>query len=280
MPRATRRRSARISAIVDRLARGAKVNVRELAGEFGVSAGTIRRDLLLLEQQGILSRTHGGAVSSGRSTRPPVPFRRDHTDVKREIAERAVRSIPHGNIAVGLNGGSTTLEVARLLARRIGLMVATNSLSIATELAGHSSIRLWLTGGINRSSSHQLVGPDTIRSLHRITVDVAIVGVDGVTAQMGLTIDDDAEAAGAAALVSRARRVVVVADGSKVGRVTRTPVSPITDIDELITDATANAAEVDHIRHHGITVSTDGETQGTDHYLRMRTSHCALSTHT
>ncbi|NDL57843.1 DeoR family transcriptional regulator, partial [Phytoactinopolyspora mesophila] len=94
MLRATRRRSARITSIVEQLVAGAEVSVRSLAREFRVSAATIRRDLVLLEQQGILSRTHGGAVSSDEFAAPPLPYRAEHTEAKARIAVRAAASIP------------------------------------------------------------------------------------------------------------------------------------------------------------------------------------------
>jgi len=250
------RRSDRVAAILERLSVDRSLGVAELAESFHVSQATLRRDLQALQEQRLLTRTHGGAHASEVAYELPIRYRdAHHREQKQRIAVAAVGRIPQGALTVGLTGGTTTSEVARLLVGRTDLTVVTNALNIAAEIALRPRLRLVVTGGISRSQSYELVGPWAERTLLGLNVGIAFVGVDGISAQGGLTTHDPVEAKTNAVLISRARRTIVVADGSKVGHDLLARIVEVQDVDELITDGSAEAGALEALRRTGLTVT-------------------------
>jgi DeoR family transcriptional regulator of aga operon len=255
VPRSTLRRADRVSTILGRLAHDGSVDAGRLADEFAVSAATIRRDLQMLADQKLLSRTHGGAVAADIEYELPVRYRGGrYREQKRAIARCAAARLPHGPLTIGLTGGTTTHEVARLVAERFDLTVVTNALDIAVELAMRPRLKLIMTGGVSRTQSYELVGPLADQILAGLNIGVAVVGVDGISVRGGLTTHDEVEAHTDHAMISRAARVIVVADGSKVGQDCLARICPVTDVSELITDASADPATLDALRRAGLTV--------------------------
>jgi DeoR family transcriptional regulator of aga operon len=249
------RQSDRLSHIVEQLSGSGSVGVGDLAASLGVSAATVRRDLALLEEQRLLARTHGGAVANGVLFELPLRYRSARNqDEKARIARAAAERVPEG-AAVGMTGGTTTTEAARALSDRRGLTVVTNSLSIASELAVRPNLKLVVTGGVARPESYELVGPLAEASLAALNLDVVLIGVDGITAAAGLTTHHEVEAHTNRALMSRARRVIVVADSSKVGQVAFARICDLSTVHELITDGAAGAADVNAVREAGVEVT-------------------------
>lgn len=255
MPRGTVRRADRVSAILAELTGAGSVDAGALAERFGVSAATIRRDLGNLADQRLLRRTHGGAQATDVAGELPVRYRIGrHRDQKLAIARRAVALLPHGPLTLGLTGGTTTHAVARLLAERFELTVVTNALNVAAEVALRPRLKLVLTGGVSRTQSYELVGPIAEQTLAGLNLQVAIVGVDGISVRGGLTTHDEIEAHTNAAMIRRAERVLVVADGSKVGYARLARICPLDTIDGLVTDPTADPAALASLRAAGVTV--------------------------
>jgi len=251
----TMRQSDRLSVILEDLSDGGSVTVADLCRRLGVSAATIRRDLGLLEESRLLRRTHGGAVTQGLLYELPLRYKTArHHEEKRRIARAAVELVPEGS-SIGLTGGTTTTEVARALVDRQQLTIVTNALNIASELAVRPNLRLVVTGGMARSASYELVGPLAEASLREINLDLAILGVDGISADAGLTTHHEVEAHTNLALIDRARRVVVVTDGSKVGHAAFARICPIDRVDDLITDASAEADALAAIAAAGVAVT-------------------------
>src|SRR3954463_1818636 len=207
------RQEDRLGLILQELNQHGSVGVTALAGRLSVSEASVRRDLHLLEQQKLLTRTHGGAVASGVLYELPMRYRGGQNyEAKRAIAPCVAGLLPSEVSSVGLNGGSTTTEVARALAARPGLRVVTNALNIASELAVRSNIELVVCGGSARAESYELVGPLAELTLANINLDIAIIGVDGISASAGFTTHHEVEAHTNRALVRAAERVIVVAD--------------------------------------------------------------------
>jgi len=253
--RSTLRRADRVSTILERLAHDGSVDAGRLADDFDVSPATIRRDLQMLEDQKLLSRTHGGAVAVDVPYELPVLYRGgQHREQKRAIARCAVARLPHGPLTVGFTGGTTTYEVACLLSERFDLTIITNALNIAVELALRPRLKLIITGGVSRTQSYELVGPFADRLLAGLNIGVAVVGVDGIIARGGLTTHDEIEAHTNHAMIRRADRVIVVADGSKVGQILLAQICPVADVAELITDSSADPVALDGIRRAGTEV--------------------------
>jgi DeoR family transcriptional regulator of aga operon len=250
------RQAERFNLILQELSAGGSVAVAELVERLGVSAATVRRDLETLEQQRLLTRTHGGAVAHGVSYELPLRYKSArHQDEKGRIARAAAERVADG-AAIGLTGGTTTTEVARAIVDREHLTVVTNALNIASELAVRPNLKLVVTGGYARAESYELVGPLAERSLAGLNLDVVFLGVDGVSAEAGLTTHHEVEAHTDLALIERARRVVVVADSSKLGRVAFARICPLERVDELLTDRGADPGAIAELREEGVAVST------------------------
>jgi DeoR family transcriptional regulator, aga operon transcriptional repressor len=243
-----------LRSVLAALSASGTIDVSGMAHEFGVSSATVRRDLQLLEDQRLLSRTHGGAVSNGVLYELPARYKNSqHEEAKRRIAAAAAERV-NARSAIGLTGGTTTTEVARALADR-QLIVVTNALNIGAELAVRPNLKLVLTGGVARSESYELVGPLADASLTGLHLDIAFVGVDGIAPGAGLTTYHEVEAHTNHLLVERADRVVVVADSSKIGRIAFARICGLDQVDELITNEGADAAAVTALEQAGVQVT-------------------------
>ncbi len=227
-----------------------------VATEFGVSSATVRRDLRTLHEQGLHVRTHGGAVPSDLDLELPVRYRTSlRRSEKRRIALAAAALVPDGAV-VGLTGGTTTTELARVLSDRNGFTIVTNALNIASELVLRSSIRLVVIGGSARHASYELVGPSAELMLARYHLDVAFIGIDGITLVGGCTTHDEMEAQTDRAFLGRARRVVVVADSSKLGHTAFAHICDVSEIDDLITDSEADPEQLKELGDAGVRTLT------------------------
>jgi DeoR family transcriptional regulator of aga operon len=239
--------------ILERLAENGSVAVGVLARDLGVSSATIRRDLELLDAQRLVTRTHGGAVARGLLYELPLRYKAArHQEEKLRIARAAAEYVPEGGV-VGLTGGTTTTEVARAIADRPGLTIVTNALNIASELIVRPNLRLVIPGGVARSESYELVGPLAEASLQTLNLNLVFVGVDGIAPVAGLTTHHDVEANTNRALIDRAQSVVVVADSSKLDRVTFAQICGVDRINVLITDDKAPTAALKALEHAGVT---------------------------
>lgn len=252
------RKSERWEVLLARLVETGDIDVAASAELLGCSTATIRRDLHELEQNNLLSRVYGGAVSKGLFYELPLRGRLSHHAVeKRAIAEQAADSVEAG-MTVGFTGGTTTTAVAREIAsRRIrNVTVVTNSLGIAGELALHPDLRIYVTGGFVRHASLELVGPLAEETIPKLNLDLVFLGVDGVDVDAGLTIRNDLEARTNYVLLKRARRAIVVADQSKMGRIAFSRICPLADVDEIVTELDGDSAFAKAVSEAGVRVTT------------------------
>lgn len=236
------------------LVAGHEVSTAEMARRFGVSAMTIRRDLQAIEEAGGAVRRYGGAIAARRIT---FEFAFDerhqqHLDEKRRIGQAAAELVEGGQ-TIFLDTGTTTLEVARAVARRgVRCSAVTSSLVIASELWGQATVELRLVGGRVREGSPDLVGPETALALEKLTADIAFVGSDGIDPARGCFAMDSETAQVAECMCRHARRVVVVADASKLGGAGAVRFLAIETMKELITDASADKSAVALLRKKGV----------------------------
>lgn len=237
--------------IVDVLQSDDRAQVGELAARFGVSQSTIRRDLQLLSETGVVERTHGGVLPPSRFEPSFGQKETENRAQKRAIARAAAQLVQHGH-TVFLDGGTTTLELARELRTRNDITIASNSVPIAVELANR--VRLILTGGSVKESTLALVGPIAERSIEQMHVDIAFIGMNGVSSGAGFTTPTWEEAATKVRMIRAGRLAVVLADSSKLGTVTFAHVARPDEVDLLITDEAASAAEVEALRAAGLQV--------------------------
>ncbi len=214
-----------------------RVEVLALSDLLGVTTETVRRDLTALERRGALRRVHGGALPVERlEVEPPLAARsRQGTDVKRRIAARALDELPEEGTIL-LDGGSTTLALARLLPDRPGRTVVTNSISAAAVLEGHQHTDLYLLGGRVRGRTGACVGEWLTSALREVCVDVALLGTNGFSPARGMTTPDQAEAVAKRAMVTAARRAIVLADATKAGDDHFHRFADTESIDLLVTD--------------------------------------------
>jgi len=252
-------RAARLTAILDLVAEQGEVSVEQLVDRFGASAATTRRDLDSLAERRLLTRTHGGAVAQSLAYELPIRYRSHHgTGAKECIAAAASALIRPGQV-VGLSGGTTTNAIATALAARDdlaaqGLTVVTNAVNIAAQLAMRPEFKVVVTGGVIHPRSFELVGPFVDQLLGGIRLDVAFIGVNGLTAGEGASTHDEAEAAVNRMMAQRAERAVVVADASKLGRAAFAHVGGPELFPLVLTDAAATDAERSALREAGYEV--------------------------
>jgi DeoR family transcriptional regulator, fructose operon transcriptional repressor len=238
------------------LARGAgRVDVAALAAEFEVTAETVRRDLTALERHGVLRRVHGGAIPVERLGFEPGLAARDAamTEEKERIAKAALAELPAEG-SVLLDAGTTTARLAELLPGERDLTVVTNALPIALTLSVRPGLNLLLLGGRVRGRTLAAVDDWALRDLRDIYVDVAFVGTNGISAERGLTTPDPAEAAVKRAMVAAGRRVVVLADHTKIGLDHFARFGELEDVDLLVTDSGLVAEEAARLETAGVEV--------------------------
>ena len=232
-----------------------QVSVAELSNRFNVSEVTIRRDLQELADEGILERTHGGALATSRSApEMPVIHRMSQKgQVKESIGRAAERLIEDGE-SIFIGSGTTTAYLARHLIDRKGLTVVTNAVTIATELASAEDITIVITGGVMRTSELSLVGHITEQALKEVRVDKIFIGIPAISIEKGLTNDFLPEVMTDRTIIEMAPELVLLADHSKFGKVGSAYVAPINSITTLVTDLQTDPAILQDLKDLGIQV--------------------------
>jgi DeoR/GlpR family transcriptional regulator of sugar metabolism len=239
--------------ILDLLMEHHSVSVTHLCEHLRVSEMTIRRDLRALELEGLLRRTHGGAVSNlGRSYEPLLRVRaEENTDQKASIGRKAAEMVEDGH-SIALDVGTTTLEIARALREKHNLTIITASLPIALEIVSNFSmeadVRLILTGGIVRPGELSMVGEIARHTYATLHVDIAFIGAGGISPAVGITEFNLDDTQIKQELLRTAQRRVLVADSSKFGRTTFATIAPLSAVDTIVTD-TGIAPEMLKVLH-------------------------------
>jgi DeoR family transcriptional regulator, aga operon transcriptional repressor len=254
----TMTRAERLAAILELLVKANRVDVDEAAEQFSVSTATIRRDLDHLADQQLLSRTHGGAVPNSTSYDLPMRYRTiGRHPAKAKIALRAIDLLWPG-CTVSVNGGTTTVEVARAIATckalHSGVTVVTNALNIATELTVRPFIKIVVCGGVARPQSYELVGSLAGDTMAQLTTDLCFLGATGIDVSGGLTSTDEAEAPVNRVMVTQAKQAYVVADASKLGQVGFFRICHLSEITGVITDDGADPRQLAALREAGVQV--------------------------
>ena len=234
-----------------------RVSVDELTLHFHVSKVTIRSDLDWLEQNGIIRRTHGGAifVSSDVGHADPPFFDRQQaqSQEKLSIGKAAAAMIQSGDI-VFLDAGTTSLNIARQLRQKVNITIVTIGLRVAMELEEAEGVTVVVPGGIMRRGSMSLLGDYAINTLSLIHINKAFMGAKGLTPTEGLTDVNAFEVATKQFVVRRADQVIGVVDHSKWGRVSFATFAETKQISAIISDTKAPPAMVEQLRSYGIQV--------------------------
>jgi DeoR family fructose operon transcriptional repressor len=236
------------------LSRERTVTVSELIRTLGVTAATVRRDLAGLEKEGVLVRSHGGAVSRTSSTTFQPGYQtlgRSHHAEKQAIAREAEHLILDGE-TVFLESSTTVYELARRLLHRNRLTVITNSPPIVHEFQRSQHVSVICTGGELHKDVFYLSGAWAQRALSEIRVDKAVLGVSAIDPAYGISTAGQAEAQIKKMILKSARVSIGLADHSKFGNQGFAYVGPVTDLDILVTDSTTDAKYLRPLREAGV----------------------------
>ncbi len=227
----------RQAELLDMVLRQGVVSVEALAERFGVTLQTVRRDVKLLAEAGLLARYHGG-VRVPRSTTENIAYRQRqqiHQDAKRAIARAVAKAVPH-NCSLILNIGTTTEAIARELLHHKGLRVITNNLNVAAILADAPEVEVIVAGGTLRPRDRAIIGEATVDFMRQFRVDIGLIGISGIEADGTLRDFDLREVRVTRAIIEASREVWLAADHSKFNRPAMVEAGQLSQLDMLFTD--------------------------------------------
>jgi DeoR family fructose operon transcriptional repressor len=229
-------------------------SVHELADELSVSESTIRRDLKKMDQEGLIQRSHGGALPIKKLADEPSFDQRSvqNLDAKKAIADRALNEVSEGQV-VFFDSGTTVLEVAKRLPKDGSTVSVTNSIELGFEL-GKEDGNLKITGGNQRNRSRSLVGPVTERFLSNHQFDILLLGTNSIDLGTGLSTPNEQEARVKQLMVSQSERVVLLADGSKLDQRSYVKFADLGDVDMFITDDRLTDEQRDGFRERDVDI--------------------------
>lgn len=239
--------------IIDKVNTEGRVDVPILAKEFDVSTVTIRTDLNDLGKRKLLVRSRGGAVAISKITKE-LSVKEKHCEnlqVKEKLAKAVVQLINDDELII-LDSGTTTEQVAKLLQSHKDLVVMTNGLNIATELAHFQDTEVMMTGGTLRQKSLSFYGRQAEASLSNLRFNKVILGVDGIEESSGLTTHFEHEATLNRLMCDVSKEVIAVTDSSKFGRSGLHIIAPLNSIDTIVTDRNIPQFYIDYFESQKI----------------------------
>jgi DeoR/GlpR family transcriptional regulator of sugar metabolism len=247
----------RLQHIIEELKEHGSVNVLELKNKYQVSAMTIRRDLVALEDRGLIERIHGGALLS-EDTRnriePPILERMNvMAEEKKRIAVWVAEQVDLGE-TIFLGSGTTTLYVARELIIRDDITVVTNSVPILHELSNNSNINIITVGGVLRRGELSLIGAFSEPVLQNIRVNKVIIGMRGIHPVYGFTCENPEELITDRLILGISEQIIVVADHTKIGQVATNRVAPVDKASMIVTSKESQQFHISKIREQGVEV--------------------------
>lgn len=248
----TPERQKQIHSMLTKLGR---LSVAEIVEQFSISEATARRDLETLTSQGKAQRVHGGVIAVEQAP-PELPILQregEQSDEKASIGRAAAELISDGE-TIFLGSGTTVLETAKQLRERKNLTVVTNSLPVLNALAGIKEITVVSLGGQLRESELSFIGHITEQALAELRVDKVIVGTRGVSLEHGLTNEYLQETLTDRAILKIGREVIIVADHSKVNRVSTALLAPLKTVHTFVTDSKADKKFLQALKKQGIQV--------------------------
>ena len=241
--------------ILELLQKEGKVRCAELSRLFSISEVSVRNTLSAMEQEGLVERTHGGAVlaSAVKGDRHYLERKGRYTEEKRRIAKQIAGMIQSGE-TLFVNSGTTTLFVVEELQKLSALTIVTNSIPMAMEFSDYPNFNIILLGG-NIDLTHSFTyGDDALAQLRKYRADKLILSIDGISLEKGLTTYYFQEVAINKMMMERVERNIVAADFSKIGAESFSYVTDISQVDCLVTNASANTGELQKLRDAGIEI--------------------------
>lgn len=228
----------RRALLLKKLQEDGYIQVTDLAEEFGISSATIRRDLILLEQEGICVRKRGGAVRSTQGVTMELPYdikQHRNIDEKNRIAAAAIDLVKDGDTIL-LDAGSTIFQLACLLHTKERLTVVTHDLNIAYKLATNPKINLICTGGIARANVYTLQGPQVVDFIRNLRVDKSFIGADAIHPDGTISNVNIEEVPIKQAMIQAANQTILLSDSTKFGTTAFAKVCELSDLSAIITD--------------------------------------------
>ena len=213
-------------------------SVEALAERFGVTLQTVRRDVKLLTEAGLVARFHGG-VRVPSSTTENIAYRQRqqlNEAAKQRIARAVARAVPNGCSLI-INIGTTTEAIARELLAHRGLRVITNNLNVAATLSDNPDCEVIVAGGVVRTRDRGIVGEVTVDFMRQFKVDIGLIGLSGIEADGSLRDFDYREVKVARAIIEQSRTVWLASDHSKFNRPAMVELARLGELDMLFTDA-------------------------------------------
>jgi DeoR/GlpR family transcriptional regulator of sugar metabolism len=238
--------------ILDLLSNTGRVTVANLSERFDISEVTIRTDLQLLADQGLLIRTHGGAVAADRAPELALTLRRQQQVTDKERIGAAAAGLINNGEAIFLDTSSTSLAIAGHLKRHRDLTVLTNSLALAQALLNVHSITVVVAGGILQRDTVSLVGTDGLEVLRRFNIQKGFFGAHGLDDRAGLTDVSAAEAEVKRQMVPLCRQAIAVLDATKWGRAGLSSFANLDQLHTIVTTEPIPAALVERVRGLGV----------------------------
>ena len=249
----------RRSQIISELNRAQRLSVSDLSDSLGVSEVSIRRDLQVLEDLGLLKRVHGGALRTPDPAAGNELSSRwyDNLEKKERIGLAAAQMVQRGDHLL-IDSGTTTLQVVRHLSPELltsgNLSVITASLPIVREVGKHPGVHLILLGGVYMQAYDLVVGPQTIDSLRNLHANKLFLGTDGLTLSHGITTANVLEAEVDQAMVNASTETIVVSDSSKIGVIGLATIMSLARINKLVIDSDARPDFIAVLREQGVEV--------------------------
>ena len=241
--------------ILSLLSRQGRLSVAEIVEQFSISEATARRDLESLASEGKVQRVHGGAIAVEQAP-PELPIlerENEEADEKTRIG-RVTAGLIADNESVFLGSGTTVLDVAKNLRDRKNLTVITNSLPVLNTLAGLKEITVISLGGQLRDSELSFIGHITEQALAEIRVDKVVMGTRGISLEHGLTNDYLQETLTDRAILRIGREVIIVADHTKVNRVSTVLLAPLDAVHTFVTNEQADEKFIQSLKKQNIKV--------------------------
>lgn len=230
-----------------------KIVIPELCNRFGVSASTIRNDLRDLQDEGLITRTHGGAIINSKSGYELLPLDKEArmAEAKRAIGRKAAELVEDGDI-IAIGPGTTMLEMAKCLDPAKELTIILNDLPIAAYLERFEKYRIILLGGTLRKNFHYTRMMPGGESLVGVNIDKAFISGSGTDVKRGVTTPDPGLAHDLRLIIQAASEVYILSDSSKFGSVTFSRIVSVDGITAIITDSGIGDDDFGNIRNAGV----------------------------
>lgn len=249
---------SRANSIVDLINRRKHMTVDEMVGHLNVSECTVRRQLAVLESEGRLVRTRGGAMSIGAMLKEEIidAHHQANMAIKKRIAAAAYNLLAR-DASFFLGGGTTCLELAKLIVEnQLNCVIVTPSIITAAELVKSRRVELWMPGGVVYNRTQYITGSDANRYLSGRFANIAFLGCDALSMERGVTTATAMEADIDKLMIKNAARVCIITDSSKLGKMSNTQICALDALDTLITDVSASEPFLAGLRNCGIEVIT------------------------